>query len=422
MSLLLGLLAISYFGSMVMRGRALRGRGRQSGAEWVLLGLITGPNVLGAFEPEALGAFEPVAAVAVSWLALVIGVGIVGRGGPRAQKRALSLGVVLALATGAGVAAAAYFAALYSTHLRGTRLWIAALGIGLCSCATARHPVDWAIERFGADGPLARMLSGIADLDDMLPLLLIAIPFAFAPVAMPGYALPWWGLCLLPLGLGAVMGTMCAALLRFEARASAAWGLLLGTALLSTGVSWRLGLSSLTTMFAMGVTLSLLSRHRAELREMLARTEQPVLLPILLLAGARVHVAIAWPLWVVLGVACVSRLLVRSAAAPVLVALTHPGARGASGPLGLGLMSTGALTMAVGLSFALRFPSVVGELVLSAAAVQTVLGEMLGPASLRRALAAAGELDPGALSMPTPPPAPEDALAASAAGEGQAAS
>jgi hypothetical protein len=64
------------------------------------------------------------------------------------------------------------------------------------------------------------MLSGIADLDDMLPLLLIAIPFAFAPVAMPGYALPWWGLCLLPLGLGAVMGTMCAALLRFEARAS----------------------------------------------------------------------------------------------------------------------------------------------------------------------------------------------------------
>jgi hypothetical protein len=149
MSLLLGLLAISYFGSMVMRGRALRGRGRQSGAEWVLLGLITGPNVLGAFEPEALGAFEPVAAVAVSWLALVIGVGIVGRGGPRAQKRALSLGVVLALATGAGVAAAAYFAALYSTHLRGTPRSASA-------CARARRRATRSTGRSSASAPTGR--------------------------------------------------------------------------------------------------------------------------------------------------------------------------------------------------------------------------------------------------------------------------
>ena len=376
MTLLLGLLALSYFGSMIMRGRALHGRGRQSGAEWVLLGLLAGPNVLGAFAPEALGAFEPVAAVAVSWLALVIGVGSVSGEGPRSDRRALSLGMLLALCTAAAVAGAAYFVAAHLTELRGAELWIAALGIGLVSCEMTRHPVEWAIERFAAHGPLSRMLAGIADLDDMIPLLLVALPFALAPATIPEYALPWWGFCLLPLGLGAVMGAMCAVLLRFQARASAGWGLLFGTALLSTGISWRLGLSSLTTMFAMGASLACLSRHRRELREMLARTEHPVLLPILLLAGARVHLALAWPLLLLLTAACVARLSVRCAAAPLIVALTHRRARGASSWLALGLMSSGALTMAVGLAFALRFPGAIGDLVLSAAAVQMVLGEI----------------------------------------------
>ena len=46
--------------------------------------------------------------MAVSWLALVIGVGMIGNDTPRSSKRALSLGVLLALMTAATVAAAAY--------------------------------------------------------------------------------------------------------------------------------------------------------------------------------------------------------------------------------------------------------------------------------------------------------------------------
>jgi hypothetical protein len=72
-------------------------------------------------------------------------------------------------------------------------------------------------------------------------------------------------------------------------------------------------------------------------------------------------------------------------------------ARPAGPRLGLGLSSSGALSMSIGLAFALRFRGAVGGAVLASAAIGTVIGEIVGPASLRAALRRAGEIpDPPA--------------------------
>jgi hypothetical protein len=66
-----------------------------------------------------------------------------------------------------------------------------------------------------------------------------------------------------------------------------------------------------------------------------------------------------------------------------------------SGPaLGLGLLCSGALSMTIGLAFALRFPGPIGDTVLATAATLTVLGEFVGPWGLRTALRQAGEIKP----------------------------
>jgi polyferredoxin len=67
--------------------------------------------------------------------------------------------------------------------------------------------------------------------------------------------------------------------------------------------------------------------------------------------------------------------------------------------LGLGMSSTGVVTMLIGLAFAFRFPGTVGSAVLCCAACMTAFGEVLGPTGLRRALRAS--------SIPPPPPAAE---------------
>jgi hypothetical protein len=226
--------------------------------------------------------------------------------------------------------------------------------------------------------------------DDVVPLLLSALPFAFAmPEAPAPIGLVGWYVA--PVVLGLLLGSACAALLSFEKRASRGFGVLLGAALLTSGLAWRTGISPLAAMLALGMTVAFLSRHRGELQEVLARTEHSVLLPTLLLAGARARLDLDSKLWLVVLAACGGRALLRLVAAPLIARAAQ--ARAAPGlALGLGLLPTGALTMTVGLAFALRFDDRSGAVVLCAAAVQTVLGEIFGPAALRSALERAGEL------------------------------
>ena len=65
---------------------------------------------------------------------------------------------------------------------------------------------------------------------------------------------------------------------------------------------------------------------------------------------------------------------------------------GASGALAAGLMPSGALGIALGLAFDSRFPGRVGDSILAVAVGLALIGELAGPAFLRRALTRAGEI------------------------------
>jgi Kef-type K+ transport system membrane component KefB len=167
---------------------------------------------------------------------------------------------------------------------------------------------------------------------------------------------------------------------------------LFGTSLLAIGTAARLDLSTLTACFFMGLATGALSRHRHDLRTMVAPTERPVLLPALLLAGARLDFRTT-PLLPWIAAAAIGARVVAKVLIGWLIALVAPPARRA-GPLGgVALLSSGALAMSIGLAFALRFPGVVGGTVLVVAALSAMLGEILAPAALRRMLRAAGEIE-----------------------------
>jgi Kef-type K+ transport system membrane component KefB len=208
---------------------------------------------------------------------------------------------------------------------------------------------------------------------------------------------PWsWG--GLSLGLGAALGITAAALLGRDFRLDASWGTLLGTGLLGIGLSQKLGLSPLTTMFAMGVTVSFASPHRSEIVEMTRPTERAVLLPALVLAGAKVDFS-GKMLIAMIVVALLARSL-----AKLIGGLLVRGATKKPVPawVGVGLLPTGGLSIGVALSFALRFPGHVGDAVLATTAAVMTFGEIFGPSTMRAALDAAGELRPaGPMSRPS---------------------
>jgi len=134
---------------------------------------------------------------------------------------------------------------------------------------------------------------------------------------------------------------------------------------------------------------------------MLGRAERPILLPTLVLAGAQVRVEHSKELIPLAVAALVARIAVRLVAAPI-VAVAAGAPAGVGPSLAVGLLPTGALTITIGLVFAMRFPGQVGDIVLGVAAGFTMIGELVGPASLRRALEHAGEIEP--------PPPSSDAI------------
>jgi hypothetical protein len=112
----------------------------------------------------------------------------------------------------------------------------------------------------------------------------------------------------------------------------------------------------------------------------------------LLLAGASVDVS---GLDLVSGGAILVALLLRLVTkllSGLSIGLWLPVARRAFPFTGLSLFATGSLTMSVGLLCYLELPEQIGALVLACAVATAVLGELMAPVSLRRALECAAEV------------------------------
>jgi len=386
--LLMGLLVLSYLGGFLVGGRTIRGAGLPSGIEYVVIGFALGPHALGLLSTEVLDSFEALAEVGVGWLAFVIGLDFGRTRTGRVKAGHLLLGIASGLFTGAAVAAAVWFFSVRVRHVPPTMdLVILAGGVGAACAETTRHVVRWAIERHGAHGPLTTLLNGKTHADDFVPLTATAVLFSLAPKHEVPVHVPVLGWVGITVGLGLVLGAMTALHIGRELRVDQTWGVLLGTSVLGIGVAARLGLAGITVLFYMGVATAGLSRHRQALRAMVTPVERPILLPALLLAGANIDFRAMPGLGWIAAVAIAARILAK------LVIGLPIGVRRASPFFGLGLLSSGALSMTVGLAFALRFPGPIGGTVLAAAAVASVVGEIIGPSALRRFLRDAGEID-----------------------------
>jgi Kef-type K+ transport system membrane component KefB len=395
--LLMGLLVLSYIGSFLVSGRVVRGVGLPSGAEYVALGFVLGPYVLGILDHSTLESFEPIVHVALGWLALVIGLDFGFAEDRRVRWKSLVLGTVSALLTGAA-ALAATMTVLRRFPIVQTpgEAWLLAGGLAAVCAETTRHAVQWVIERHGARGQLSNLLNELSHVDDMVPLVAIAVLFALtqktAHMAHVPFHVPAWGWVGVTILLGLVLGAVAALLIGSEFHVHTTWGVLFGTSLLAVGLATRVGIASLAVMFFMGVAMASVSPHREALRDAVAPTERPVLLPALLLAGARLDFhGLRVRGIVILIAAALGARIVGKLASGLLLRGTRA-ARGASNAIGLGLASSGALSISIGLAYALRYPGTIGDTVLMASAFAAVFGEFVAPAMLRRVLVQAGEV------------------------------
>ncbi|MDB4934729.1 MAG: Na(+)/H(+) antiporter [Labilithrix sp.] len=406
-ALLMGLLLLSYVGSLIIGGRTAHGL--PSGVEFIGLGFAVGPHALGLVERSMINEFEPIVQVALGWLAFVVGLDFGRAGGRRVRTKPLVLGVSCAVLTGGTVAFVVnrMLTIVAIPGIDATGGLLLAAGAGAVTAETTRFVVQWVAVRWNVKGPVSDLLVNIAAADDLAPLVAAGAIFAFVPSTNVSLDMPAGGWFLLSLSLGGLLGTVTALLLR-GAEGYAVWGALIGTLLLGVGTATRFGFCTIFVTFVMGIALAGVSPHRRALRRMVSPTERAVLYPMLLLAGAHLD---ARPLLedhklvAVVALVLMARIVGKLLSGFVLRAAV-PAARPAGPLFGIVLLSSGPVSVSCGFVFALRFPGRVGDTLLVCAAASAVLGELVSTFALKNLLTQLGEATVVAPAVVAPPSAP----------------
>lgn len=391
-ALLLALLAVAYFGSTIASAGGGQQRSLVHLAQYVLLGVAVGPRALGLVNEDALGAFAPLAAVAIGWMAMEAGFRCGTLGPERVTIRRFAQGLLLSAAISILVAALVGGLCRRFGWLSGRALWVASLGMGLVSAASTRHALRWRMDGRVADGPLYRLIAGVASADAawMFPVLGVLFCVGADSTTPLHHTVPPWAFCALTLLLGALLGGCVVALFTMPLRHAEAWGVLFGAALLGVGLSSGIGAAWPTTLFATGITLSLFVSDRVRLRARFERAERAVALPAVVLAGSHLDVPGAPWFFVLVLFALAGHTLIVTLLGWLLWRFASP-ARQGSPWLGPALLASGPLPLTIGFACALRFDDVAGQLILAAAVSETLLGEVVGPLTLRQQLRRAGE-------------------------------
>jgi hypothetical protein len=401
-ALLLGLLVLSYLGGILRGGRTIQGFGLPSGSEYLCLGFVLGAHVLDLIPEALLVTFRPLLLVGASWIALVAGLGYTRIGARRITAASALVGIFSSALVGLAVGALVWFALPHLLPELGSERVTIAGGMAVVSCASTRHAVRWVVLRYAAKGPLSDALADYARVSALVPIL--GLSLLLAQVPEPGLVqLGFAGRVAATWAIGIALGLVGVLLIGRGISRDESWGVIVGTFLLTVGVAAQLGLSGVAASFALGITLGLLSSRRGELVRMVRPTESAVHLPLAVLAGALVSLHETPLVWLLIPLGVCARLLAELIRG-VLLSFTLSAARPAGPLVGLGLMSMGEVTLACAVSLVLSLQSPGLASVFAVAAVSVLVGELVGPLALRRALrraneVEAGEPEPGRISL-----------------------
>jgi hypothetical protein len=260
-----------------------------SGLPFLLLGVVFRDPRVDVLDASVLHELEPFVEFGLGWVGFVVGLELDVRKLEHLPERTSTAVVLEGLLPFTLVGAGALFATwalgrspLDATHARD------ALVLGACAALSAAT-APLALAR-GAGRKVAHILDRIAQLDDVLALIVLLVLGAFLrPVAAQGWTLPATAWAFLTLGLGGVLGGLSWALIRGARTEREELALTLGAVAFSAGVAGRLAMAPLVVCAIAGALLANLPRRRgaaASGHETLRIVERPVVLLLLVITGA----------------------------------------------------------------------------------------------------------------------------------------
>lgn len=332
------------------------------------IGAAIGPRGLGLLTPRVLARLDVAVTIALAVLGVFVGVAL-GRELRSARRllaaASLESAVTVAVVTGA----VAYFATATGVPLAAP-VGAMALALGLCASASSATSADPDSEA------AASVATRVADLDDVLPIVLATLAFALLPSNVARDA---WLFSLAPVVIGLAVGAI--GWLLFDRAESAAERIVfvLGALALAGGAAVYIRVSPLAVGLIAGLVWTL-APGRADriVQNDLGRVQHPLVVLLLVTAGALwVPSTTAW--WLL------APFLLFRLAGKILgasVAATFLDVRAAD--LAAFLMPPGVLAVAFALNFRQMLPEAAGEVLVSTVAAGTAAFELFALAVVPR--------------------------------------
>jgi hypothetical protein len=261
-----------------------------SGAEYLLLGILVGPQVSGLVTARTIDSFAPLATLALGWVGAIVGTQF------RVTELVRIPGVLYEMAFAESVATLLVVAGLLGLAL----MWLfdlapaaaalPALALGAIAAASAPAGIEVVARHTGARGPIMRLLQVSTAIDALVAIVVVGLlacvrrPPIDGPVR-PLTATEW---AVVSLALGLVGGALFHLFLGAERKVDRIVVSLGGAVILVSGAAAYLRLSPLLPAMIFGATLANTSSSRDEIAETLARGERPFYYALLIFAG------IAW--------------------------------------------------------------------------------------------------------------------------------
>ena len=357
-----------------------------SGAEYLLLGILLGPQVSGILSRETVESFAPIASLGLGWMGALIGAQLVLHRLVRIPAVLYRVALVESLLTVAFVAGLLTFALWIGLEVTRDEAVVAATALGAVAVASASAGVAVVARQLGRRSPIVRQLEVSTATNALVAVVTSGILFALVhrtpPTAgRPLTATEW---AVVTIAIGVVGGALFHLFVGEERKVDRLFVSLAGAIILVSGAATYLRLSPLLAAVCFGAVLVNTTRNRAEIVAALERVERPLYFALLVLAGAAWRPSVrAWSLVILL-------FLCTRVAAKLGAARLAARWNGMLPTLGVnwgrGLIGQGGLALAVALSYLYQDEVPLPNLVFTAAVASVLLTDVLSARFVRSLL------------------------------------
>jgi Kef-type K+ transport system membrane component KefB len=286
--LLILVVAIAYLATHVAYEWLARRLLIVSGAEYLVLGVLLGPQVSGLFPTSAAAQFTPIVILGIGWLGLSVGMQFRLQRLIRVPAFKYRLSLVQSLLTLTLVAAGVSYATAYVYQVPMAVAMIPGIALGAIAVASTPAGLDVAYGRSGIRAPVLQQIEVALGMDALVSVVAFGLLLAWAhgttPVAVRALTMTEW--VVVTLGIGVVGGTLFHLFLGEEKHPDRLFVSLAGAVVITSGAAAYLELSPAMAALVMGVLLANTMRSPKPVQQVLAASERPLYYSLLVLAGA----------------------------------------------------------------------------------------------------------------------------------------